>query len=1428
VLVILLSLPVLSQASPKLVVPSNRVIRTEELPRAETDSPVIQVKQATRGSARPQGTTDLWAFFEMDDTQAAARSLREHLRSCGISLSDGEPVETHRGESGEPDKLRSRPARELVHVFSGFEFTPEPGIEAELAERLRDLESEGRHVEAVCILQLQQHWNYADIVRLLELGVRVYEPVGAAGAIVRLPSSSIREVTNLESVRWIGAYRSEYKYELPLSTSTRPTAFIYPIDGDRPGHRADLAAMGIHVRGYDAVIGSYFVLLDVSRFGELAEAMWWVKGIAKDPEDETHSLNFEPDDSREMIASFEAPYNGTGVDVGVRDTGIWSGNTLDFPAGSFVSLGGWEDDYGHGTHVCGILAGRGVRDLGCAHDGEGVASGATLYVASGVGGTGGGYSYQEAFAFFSDNNARLSNHSWGYYMSYSYNSHTENIDGYADNGDAVIVFGAGNEYDAYKVSNPATAKNVITVGGIRYLTDDYMSSREIGGRAEYSSQGPTADDQRLKPELVAPGGQNWTDYAYTKNGVVSTDNSSTDDDDNVWDTNYWYTRDSGTSVATPHVTGVCAKVLEWSPGLHSEPLKALLVNTSIPIKDNSENSTGAYANTQVGYGMANAFSVTNHYEGESSRLLFAEGSIDEDDSQLWSDWEITVPSDTDKLIVTMAYNDEEGEYSNGCALIDDIDLSLISPGGTEHFASDYLPPNINTESPLEKLVMLNPMSGTWTVRVSFTSSPGFDNPFIFAEQRYGVVAHAVLRTPALSLDVAQSTVSVGPGESFIIDPTITNTGGYIAAGITVRANGPSSFGGDNDVTRYVGNLMYEGASLSPQITLEAPSSPGQYTVTVEADGINKEFDTGEYPKTRNVTVNVVPFTDIGAGLAGADHTSVAWGDYDNDGDLDILITGEADSGCISSVYENDAGSFADIGAGLPGVGCGSAAWGDYDNDGDLDILITGDTGVGYIASVYENDAGSFTDIGAGLTGVYLSSAVWGDYDNDGDLDILITGHSGSVPISRVYENDGGGFTDIAAGLPAAACSSVAWGDYDNDGDLDVLLTGDTLGQIISRVYENNAGSFTDISAALPGVRRGSAAWGDYDNDGDLDILMTGEADTGYLSSVYENNAGSFTDIAAGLSGTCYGSAAWGDYDNDGDLDILLTGHTGSQRISCLYRNDVGSFTETGAGIPGISNGSAAWGDYDNDGDLDILLTGDTGSEFISRVYQGEGAPANTPPAPPSNLSFSLDGNVGTFSWDVAGDAETPSAGLTYNLRVGTTPGGAQLCSAMADSASGYRRVARLGNTNHNTTWEITLSDTLPPWAYWTVQAVDSAFEGSAFAPVDTVLLGATGISHPEEVIPTAFRLHPGSPNPFNPRTMIRYDLPTQAPVRIAIYDAAGRHVVTLVDAPAHPPGRHQVVWDGRNAVGRGVASGIYFCRMESGDFREVRKMALVR
>ena len=464
---------------------------------------------------------------------------------------------------------------------------------------------------------------------------------------------------------------------------------------------------------------------------------------------------------------------------------------------------------------------------------------------------------------------------------------------------------------------------------------------------------------------------------------------------------------------------------------------------------------------------------------------------------------------------------------------------------------------------------------------------------------------------------------------------------------------------------------------------------------------------------------IPPFININAGLPGVDFSSVAWGDYDNDGRLDILLTGGSGPGRIAQVWRNTGSGFTNINAGLPGVSNGSATWGDYDNDGRLDILLMGDTFTvqSRIAQVWQNTGSGFSNINAGLPGVSDGSAAWGDYDNDGRLDILLTGGgSASGRIAQVWRNTGGGFTNINAGLPGVDLGSAAWGDYDNDGRLDILLTGNLPSGRIAQVWRNTGSGFNNINAGLPGVFAGSVAWGDYDSDGRLDILLTGNLPSGPIAQVWRNTGSGFNNINAGLPGVYFSSAAWGDYDNDGRLDILLTGYTGSDMIAQVWRNTGSGFNNINAGLSGVDHSSVAWGDYDNDGRLDILLTGHTASDPIpqAQVWRNIGSTANTQPAPPAGLAATVAGVSVNFSWNPASDAETPAAGLSYNLRAGTTPGGSDVVSPQA-SAAGGRRVPALGNAQQRLSFQLTSPPLTNP-VYWSVQAVDSAFAGSAFAP----------------------------------------------------------------------------------------------------------------
>ena len=462
-------------------------------------------------------------------------------------------------------------------------------------------------------------------------------------------------------------------------------------------------------------------------------------------------------------------------------------------------------------------------------------------------------------------------------------------------------------------------------------------------------------------------------------------------------------------------------------------------------------------------------------------------------------------------------------------------------------------------------------------------------------------------------------------------------------------------------------------------------------------------------------------------LTGVSDGTVDWGDYDNDNDLDILLVGGSSSGGISKIFRNDGNNTFTEQTSIYLFPDGSSAWwGDYDNDGDLDIVQACVNETRVYRNQGENTFTEQTSITSSLASARYVSVAWGDYDNDGYLDILLTGlGAGDIPISKVYRNNrDNSFTDqTSISLVGVYRGSVDWIDYDNDGDLDILLTGDTSFQYpVSRIYRNDGdNTFSEqTSISLPDVLLGSTAWGDYDNDGNLDLLLSGG--TGMdeaISKIYRNNGdNTFSEqTSIIMTGVVDGSVAWGDFDNDGDLDILLTGWAGSEAVSLIYRNDGDNvFTEQNSIVlSAISMGCVAWGDYDNDADLDILLAGSENTiNPISKIYRNNNITANTFPTVPINLHTEVNGNDVTFSWDKSTDTETPQNGLKYNLVIGTSPGAVNTLSPMSDRSTGYRRVINLGNTNHNNSWTI---KGLPGGQYyWSVQSVDNTFAGSDFAP----------------------------------------------------------------------------------------------------------------
>ena len=196
----------------------------------------------------------------------------------------------------------------------------------------------------------------------------------------------------------------------------------------------------------------------------------------------------------------------------------------------------------------------------------------------------------------------------------------------------------------------------------------------------------------------------------------------------------------------------------------------------------------------------------------------------------------------------------------------------------------------------------------------------------------------------------------------------------------------------------------------------------------------------------------------------------------------------------------------------------------------------------------------------------------------------------------------------------------------------------------------------------------------------------------------------------------------------------------------------------------------------------------------------------------------------TLSWSASSDAETPAAGLSYNLRVGTTPGGSEITSPMANTTSGYRRIVQHGNAQQRTSWIVTVP---PGTYYWTVQAVDGTYAGSPFAAEELVTPSSVEGHHDPTRDPASFALLANVPNPFNPLTTISFDLPVVKRVELAVYDVSGRRVRVLLDHDL-PPGRHDIQWNGINDRGERVASGVYFCRIDAGAFTATRTMTLAK
>ncbi|WP_167855287.1 malectin domain-containing carbohydrate-binding protein [Hymenobacter wooponensis] len=380
---------------------------------------------------------------------------------------------------------------------------------------------------------------------------------------------------------------------------------------------------------------------------------------------------------------------------------------------------------------------------------------------------------------------------------------------------------------------------------------------------------------------------------------------------------------------------------------------------------------------------------------------------------------------------------------------------------------------------------------------------------------------------------------------------------------------------------------------------------------------------------------------------GSRPRSVAVGDVDGDGDLDLLtanIQAPDGTSTVSLRLNDGKGGFKN---GREAVTFTRAVLNevflqDLDGNSSLDLVVSYNDrfSTGRVDFWRNDGTGSFSSMSPRIalgSGDRISIA-FGDVEGDGDLDLLTQGFSNmdgqAIFRARAYLNDGNGvFSGITDALSSAY--GTAAGDLDGDGDVDFVVAFNS-----ARVYLNNGrGTFNPTQEVAASIDPRSLALGDVDADGDLDLLLANPGSR-QVTLLLNNGSGAFGSAQEILVGLNPEKVVLGDLDGDGDLD-LLTLNSSSNSVSVRLNNGAGVFSGSQEVVVGLMPRGLVLGDMDNDGDLD-LVTVNMGSNTVSVRLNQNGSPgAYRVNSGGPQLSTSL----GLFAADTA---YSPAPGNTYS------------------------------------------------------------------------------------------------------------------------------------------------------------------------------------
>jgi len=429
------------------------------------------------------------------------------------------------------------------------------------------------------------------------------------------------------------------------------------------------------------------------------------------------------------------------------------------------------------------------------------------------------------------------------------------------------------------------------------------------------------------------------------------------------------------------------------------------------------------------------------------------------------------------------------------------------------------------------------------------------------------------------------------------------------------------------------------------------------------------------------------------------------------------------------------------------------------------------------------------------SGFIVGPPVLGDLDGDGKMEIVTIVYDSSISDSAgvyVYRGDGSIYPGWPRKLDSTPGSSCAVGDINGDGIPEIVAEG------WNKVY-----AFDRHGNLLPGFpfTLASGFHNSYSSPVLVDLTGTGKRNIIFGTHQYGGLLGGYVyclnydgTVMPGWPQFCiswiYGPPSVGRINNTNLYDICV-GVVQNIPNDSVYAWDQNGNTLPGFPFGGINdvNNQVTIADIDGDGNLELLFDDNTIDSTNHGKYQAYRNDGTSEPGWPL-LIFDKSSFVHQpCLFDIARNGTLDFLGGAENL-----PGN------LTDIYLWNMHAPYNPNKIMNPMWQF------------------NARHNGVFGDYDSIIAVRQISSH----IPTGFSLSQNFPNPFNPNTIVKFQIASYSLARLSIFDILGRQVATLVNETLKP-GEYQVIWDGSNN-----ASGLYFYRLRAGSYSETRKMVLLK